>query len=718
MVVDNADNQDIFFSPQSEGTHLTTAAHSSIIPLSRYLPQTSSSGLILITSRTREAAYCLTDSDESIIHIPFMSKADATALLCRKMEGMYDPTDRSNGIEKAELVERLECLPLAITQATSYIIVRKRTMTIPKYSNFLEKNGEILLARVPDSRRDPSYPNSVLLTLQISLDQIDQENKPATELLSLMSVLDRQGIPRMLLRGENDDDLDFEKRLDPLIAFSLITTDGTNQSFQIHRLVQVAVQSWLVRDKSLDRFKQQALEVIAMNLPPTRWRFWETWENLLPHANIALGYASPNHEIQLLIAKVSKKIADFHDVHGKHDIGVELCKRAFEIHLDLLGEGDDETANTLVALGHIERAHAKSIGQGLSCRHESMLRKMIGIFDGRAVSERLRRELARSLLYSEVYEQADEAIELLESLVNSRRDSQQIERKSTLSFMNSLAEAYSGRGRLVEAADIQQEVLDNKLRVYHENDPRICYDMNYMVRLMLKLNRTKEAYELGMRSLDLAIRVYGTEHINTLRTMRLLVELWSHWSIHDDTKLVEAYDFCRNAMILHSRVLGKENERTMHCIDYLARILEAQGKYDEAVLRTSALGEEDERTIACIRHLARIFEGQGRYDEEEDLQRHLIVLDTAVYGAKGRETTADTMDLAQILHEKGNYEEAKGIYRELLDMDLAEWSSSMKDELHRQLARTLRALGKNEESEEFEIARISPLFAESSEAPS
>ena len=62
----------------------------------------------------------------------------------------------------------------------------------------------------------------------------------------------------------------------------------------------------------------------------------------------------------------------------------------------------------------------------------------MGIFHGQAVLEDILYELASSLLYSEDDGKVDEAIELLESLVSLRRDTQQISKVSTLSFMSSL----------------------------------------------------------------------------------------------------------------------------------------------------------------------------------------------------------------------------------------------------------------------------------------
>jgi hypothetical protein len=66
-------------------------------------------------------------------------------------------------------------------------------------------------------------------------------------MLSLMAVLDRQGIPKMLLRrdGERERGFEFTTALGMLQAFSLVAVEKGGPSFGIHRLVQVSTQKWL-----------------------------------------------------------------------------------------------------------------------------------------------------------------------------------------------------------------------------------------------------------------------------------------------------------------------------------------------------------------------------------------------------------------------------------------------------------------------------------------
>ena len=117
-------------------------------------------------------------------------------------------------------------------------------MTIAKYLEYAQQNEEILLADIGDLRRDPSVPNSVLVTWRISFDQIKNTFPSAAELLSLMSVLDRQGIPEFFI-CKDDNRLAFEDALAPLNDFALITSEVDGKSFGMHRLVQLATKTWL-----------------------------------------------------------------------------------------------------------------------------------------------------------------------------------------------------------------------------------------------------------------------------------------------------------------------------------------------------------------------------------------------------------------------------------------------------------------------------------------
>lgn len=89
-------------------------------PLSTYIPQ-GSNGSILITSRNRNAAYHLTNDESTIINVPYMTLKEAKSLLDKKL-----PNNCSSQEEKSKLVELLDGVPLAITQAAAFISRRQK----------------------------------------------------------------------------------------------------------------------------------------------------------------------------------------------------------------------------------------------------------------------------------------------------------------------------------------------------------------------------------------------------------------------------------------------------------------------------------------------------------------------------------------------------------------------------------------------------------------
>ena len=235
-----------------------------------------------------QAAFRLTNRIEHVIDVLLMEEEDAKTLLRELL-----PNDKSSEDDTIALVETLERLPLAITQAAAYISVRKM-MTIAKYLAYARQNEEILLADMGDLRRDPSVPSSVLVTWQISFDQIKKSFPAAAELLSLMSVLDRQGIPEFLLCKDNNR-LALEDALAPLNDFALIASEANGECFGMHRLVQLATRTWLHIHGEITKWQEEAVRLLSEFFPSGDHRNWKSCIALLPHAEVVLRYQNSEH---------------------------------------------------------------------------------------------------------------------------------------------------------------------------------------------------------------------------------------------------------------------------------------------------------------------------------------------------------------------------------------------------------------------------------------
>jgi hypothetical protein len=209
IILDNVDDGSVFFGENDAVMGVSSHDQAADLqpPLVTFLPQ-SPNGSILITSRNSTAAINLVDTFGKLIPVEPMEEADSVELFKTKIPG-----DKSSESDLNELAKELEGIPLAITHAAAYIRSRPR-VTVSVYLRLFresEVNQASLLNNneMKDLRRDHSIRHAVITTWQISFDQIQRTKTEAADLLALMSLFDRQGIPERLLLN-NMDRLQFE----------------------------------------------------------------------------------------------------------------------------------------------------------------------------------------------------------------------------------------------------------------------------------------------------------------------------------------------------------------------------------------------------------------------------------------------------------------------------------------------------------------------------
>jgi hypothetical protein len=187
MIVENADEADILFK-QAAKPMTSPKQRSCDEPLSTFSPQ-KSNGSILGTSRNFLAAFRLVGGQQNIIDGEQMDERDAMALLSSKVT-----VDPSNEQDATPLLQSLGHIPLEIIQAAADVNFTAPRMTIAKcLGRFPEdeaNRARFLDADMGDLRRNPSVPNAVFKTCQISFAQIREASPSAADLFSLMCVLD------------------------------------------------------------------------------------------------------------------------------------------------------------------------------------------------------------------------------------------------------------------------------------------------------------------------------------------------------------------------------------------------------------------------------------------------------------------------------------------------------------------------------------------------
>ena len=174
---------------------------------------------------------------------------------------------------------------------------------------YKSKENQVYLLNIHkarDLRQDDNILDAILATWQISFKQIQKTRPEAADLLSLITMFDKQGIPKHLLYNSRNR-LQFKDAVALLISFSLIRTQTGKQSeqppreqlFKMHSLVQLAIRKWLELHSQVDKWQQVSLQVIAATFLSRQHKTQAACQALLPHLRKLLNYDSKGKEATL-----------------------------------------------------------------------------------------------------------------------------------------------------------------------------------------------------------------------------------------------------------------------------------------------------------------------------------------------------------------------------------------------------------------------------------
>jgi hypothetical protein len=342
VILDNADDADVLFNATPD---LASKGYEEK-PIASYIPH-STEGSILITTRDRRVGERLANRVKAI-NLPPFTVQEARDLL----ESLMGKIDIGEEEDVKELLDTLAYLPLAISQAAAFIT--ENGMTASEYLELLRTGDtdirDLLSEELIDLRRDAEVQNSVIRTWKLSFDHIRTSKPRAAEILSLMSVLDRQGIPKSVLRRENEKSIEFTTAIGMLQAFSLITPESTGISFEVHRLVHLATQKWLELEGKIQYWRQEALKVISEVYPAGVFENWTVCNSLAPHMQVVVEYASDSDACQLYSATILKNALQYDLSQGRYDIALIKCTIALKIQERLQGS---EHPDTLTSMGNL-----------------------------------------------------------------------------------------------------------------------------------------------------------------------------------------------------------------------------------------------------------------------------------------------------------------------------------------------------------------------------
>ena len=119
-----------------------------------------------------------------------------------------------------------------------------------------------------DSCRDCQALNSIIATWQISFEYIQTSTPTAAQLLSLMCLFDRQGIPESFLHDRYEADpgeADSDDDIHALTSFSLVGISVNGRKFEMH---------WLVLHRQLGLWQAKYAALMDDSHPVRQHEYW------------------------------------------------------------------------------------------------------------------------------------------------------------------------------------------------------------------------------------------------------------------------------------------------------------------------------------------------------------------------------------------------------------------------------------------------------------
>ena len=596
FVLDNADDLDLFFGASS----LTTTSNHRHI--SNFLPENANS-VTIITTRDKRIGQRFTDQEGAIMITPLASK-DAEQLLLSKIP----PLDTVNHENLQTLVEILGQIPLAITQAAAFI--QENSMSVQTYIDELKASDsdlqDYLDESLPDPRRYPHSENSVTRTWKLSFDHIAKHFPRAADILSLMVQLDRQAIPKTLLKQKSERSIEFNKAIGILQAYSLIKTERDGSSFEVHRLIQLSTQRWLSLQHQQTEWQQKALEMVTEAFPTGDYGTWKECESLLLHAKCVTRHKYTHDSLLLQRADLLENMARYDESQGRFEASVLQLKDAVQIEDSILGKTHPSTLTTMGNLAGVLYKQGK---------------------------------------YAEAETISRQTLELSEVVLGKTHP-------ETLASMNTLAAVLNNQGKYTEAETINRQTLKLKDEVLGKTHPLTLVTMHNLAVVLYKQGKYVEAETMNRQTLELSEEVLGKTHPETLASMNTLAAV-----LNNQGKYAEAETINRQTLKLKDEVLGKTHPSTLVTMHNLAVVLDEQGKYIEAEtmnrqtleLSEEVLGKTHPETLTSVYCLANLLQQKKEYEEASLLYQRACTGFKSSLGSEHPTTLACINDYEKVL---------------------------------------------------------------------
>ncbi|MHA6760267.1 FxSxx-COOH system tetratricopeptide repeat protein [Streptacidiphilus sp. PAMC 29251] len=659
----------------------------------------SGPGHVLITSRNRTWAQTAEQADVDVF-----TRGESVQLLQRLNPNLSEA-------DADRVAEILGDLPLVIGQAATWLA--QSAMPVEQYLEGLETQLSSTLEQEPSTT---NYPRSAAATWLLALDQLRLRRPAAAALLEICAFLGPDPIPMwMFYRGRTvellrpiDSSLGEPMRMANLFReinrFGLASTDQSNNTITLHRLVQEVLRHKVTRAE-WPRMRAETQSVLAEANPRNAEDpgSWDAYAALLPHLAPSRSFTSTDDGVRQWIVDTVRYLWSRSDYAAAQ----ETAEHALSVWIPVFGEDDGlvlylltQLGTTLRSSGQVEQAHALS----------------------RDVLARATRALGPDDPYTLVA-----AINLGADLrgIGAYADARDIDRETyatsrvvygedhprTLMAANNLAVSLYLSGDRWNAREIDRMVWETRKRVLPPGHPFTLLSGNNYARDLRETGAVEQALRLLQETVGDYRERLGPKHPASLKAAQNLSAVLRHSGRYEEARALgtETYTtsveqlgrnhpdtlasatslacalvacgdaagaraLAEDALLNYREQLGQAHPFTLACANNLAVYLRLTGDADagrvlceETLLRfRESVGAENPYTLVCQMNRATDLAGTGDLQGALEVGREAYAGLTAVLRPDHYDTIGCASNLALDLRASGAEKEARGLHEDAL----------------------------------------------------
>lgn len=615
---------------------------------------------------------------------PLNTDAGAELLLRRAKllpsEHTFDQAVAADKADARSLSKTLGGLPLALDQAGAYI--EEVVISPADYAQiYQQQRSERLAQRGAVVSRESEHPESVEITVSLSVQKACERHPLARNILDFCTFLQPDAIPEELFQA--DEGFTFgtsilNDGIAALLRYSLVNRHPQEKTLSMHRLVQAVLQDTL--EEKRHSWIQRAVRAVNVSFPDPEFggtwpqRDWPQCERLVRHGTQIAPYTETEHIVSFEVGALLHKTALY--LWNRRDFTKveQLYQQALQVKRQSFGPEHPTVAASLNGLANLYYEQGR---------------------------------------YAEAEPLYQQALQMRECLLGP-------DHPDLVSSLNGLAKlSYYAKTDYARAEVLYQ-------RAIQITEKHLGYEHPYRAYLLLNLANlysTQEQYKPAEVRYRNAIRIWeqqlGPQHPSTALAFNNLGVVYLRK--HD---YLQAGACFRRARQLWEEVLGKTSLRLVAALNNLAEAYLHQGKYAEAepLYRQALLileehgGPEDADLVYPLSGLAELSRRQGKYSESWHHYKRALRLQKRVFGLQ-HPNTAEILDgLAQLEEAQGYYEKARILYtaaRAVREQAFGLAHAATKETNQRLLA-LLRTMGRHDEAAQLEeILQIAENASES-----